>query len=65
MGIAQAFAQDVFGAGMAFAAASANTELLAKLGHGGHACVHCLMNLAFRNVVTNTYDHCTPCRLGM
>lgn len=62
-GVIQAFSQDGFGTGVAFAAARANTELLAQLGHGCHACIDRLMNLAFRDIITNTYDHCTPCRL--
>jgi len=45
--VAETFTQHVLGTRMAFAAASANAELLAQLGHGRHACINRLMDLAF------------------
>jgi hypothetical protein len=46
-GVVETFAQDVLGARVTFAAASANAELRAQLGHGRQPCIDCLVNLAF------------------
>jgi len=56
----QAFAQYGLGAGMAFAAAGANTKFLAQLRHRREASgLHRPADFAFRDVVADTDDHDT------
>jgi len=55
--IAHTCAQNLFGAAMAFSATGTNAKLLAQLCHGTHASADRLMNLAFGNIIANTYDH--------
>ena len=52
------FAQHGLCAGVAFAAAGADAQLLAQLRHGRHACFYGTADLAFGDVVANTDDHC-------
>lgn len=53
-----AFAQHFLGAGMAFAAAGADIEVLAQVGQRGHAILGSLTDFSVGDVIANTDDHC-------
>jgi hypothetical protein len=61
--VVEAFAQNLLGARMAFAAAGADVEMLTQFDHRRHAGVDGFADLAIGNVVADTDDHrCTLLR---
>ena len=64
-GDCKAFAQNLLGAGMAFAAAGAYVKIFAQLGHGCHAGIHGMPDFAIGNVIANTHNHSDTLRVSV
>jgi hypothetical protein len=60
--LAQAFLEDVLGAGMAFPAIVCDAEVVAKFRHRCDAIADCLVNSSFGYIIADTNNHDIPVR---
>ena len=58
--LAQAFLENVLGAGMAFSAIVCDAQIVAKFRHGRNAIADRLMNSSFGYIIADTNNHGIP-----